>query len=331
MANGNELPPPAAAAADEFLIWRVFDVPRSVLFAMWTNPGHLARWWGPRDFTNPVCEVDARPGGRYRIVMRSPEGADLPLKGEFLEVEAPRRLVMTIDCSEHPVEWHDLINPGRDRSVPPALVMMQTVTFEEEAGRTRMTIRTRFDSAAIRDAAVRVGMNEGWSQSLDRLEARIAEEVSATAGRELVFSRVFSARREVVFRAWTEPDQVVRWWGPRGFTTTTEVMEVRPGGVWKHTMHGPDGADYPNTMRYIEVARPERLVYTNSGQKVGGTGVTFQSTVLFEEQADGRTKVTLRMVFPSRAARDIVIREYGAEEGAFQMMDRLAAHLGGVR
>lgn len=153
----------------DFVISRVFDAPRELVWKAWTEPQHLARWWGPRDFTNPVCVQDVRPGGAYRIVMRSPEGVDYPLTGVYCEIVVPERLVMTIDCSEHPDAWHDLVNPSRNKGKKPFLEMLQTVTFENLAGKTKLTIRTRFESAAIRDAMLRIGMTEGWSQSLERL------------------------------------------------------------------------------------------------------------------------------------------------------------------
>jgi len=139
----------------------------------------MAQWWGPRTFTNPVCEMQVRPGGAYRIVMRSAEGVEYPLKGVYREIMEPERLVMTMDCSEHPAEWHDLVKPNRQQEEGnPAGDMLSTVTFEEIDGKTKLTIRIRFNSAAIRDAMLKMGMTEGWSQSLDRL----AEELAARTG-----------------------------------------------------------------------------------------------------------------------------------------------------
>jgi uncharacterized protein len=159
----------------EFVISRVFDSPRETVFQAWTDAGRLAGWWGPKGFTNPVCEIDPRPGGAYRIVMRSPEGVDYPVKGVYREVVRPERLVMTDDCSEHPKEWLDQVNPDRPEGEgPPALEALSTVTFSDEGGRTRLTISTLFASVAIRDSMVKMGMEEGWSQSLDRLADLLA-------------------------------------------------------------------------------------------------------------------------------------------------------------
>ena len=164
-----------STADREFHVTRIFDAPRALVFKAWTDPKHLAQWRGPHTMTNPVCEMDLRPGGKHRIVMRAPGGTDYPIKGEYREIVAPERIVMTLDCAEHPEAWHDMIFPSRgkgDRN--PAGIMVQTATFEDLGGKTKLTIRTRFETAAIRDAMVKAGMNEGWSQSLERFEAWLA-------------------------------------------------------------------------------------------------------------------------------------------------------------
>jgi len=87
---------PAGAAADrEIVITRVLSAPRSLVFETWSNPRHLARWWGPKDFTLPGCEMNFRPGGAYRFVMRGPDGKDYPFHGVYLEIVAPERIVFT--------------------------------------------------------------------------------------------------------------------------------------------------------------------------------------------------------------------------------------------
>jgi uncharacterized protein YndB with AHSA1/START domain len=154
----------------DFVISRVFDAPRELVFNAWTDPKHMAAWWGPHQFTNPVCELDVRPGGKWRIVMRSPDGIEHPAKGIYIEVAPPERIVWTIDHSELPKAWHDMVNPNRPTDQGnPKLECVSTITFEDQGGKTKLTIRTRFESAAIRDSLLRIGMNEGWSQSLERL------------------------------------------------------------------------------------------------------------------------------------------------------------------
>jgi uncharacterized protein YndB with AHSA1/START domain len=153
--------------------------------------------------------------------------------------------------------------------------------------------------------------------------AQARDAASETA--ELVFTRIYDAPRELVFDAWTIPKHTAQWWGPDGFTTTTRSVDVRPGGVWRFVMHGPDGTDYENRIIYDEIVRPERLVYSHGGGE-DVEPVTFQTTVTFEAHG-GKTKLTLRMVFPSAAERDRVAAKYGAVEGANQTLGRLAKHL----
>jgi uncharacterized protein YndB with AHSA1/START domain len=157
-------------AERDFVLSRDLDAPRELVWNAWTEPEQMAEWWGPREFSNPVCEMDVRPGGAYRIVMQGPDAIAYPIKGVFREVVSPERLVMTMDCSEHPDAWHDMIDPNRDTgNRNPAGTLLTTVTFDDLDGKTRLTIRTQFESDAIRDAMVNMGMNEGWSQSLDKL------------------------------------------------------------------------------------------------------------------------------------------------------------------
>jgi uncharacterized protein YndB with AHSA1/START domain len=153
-----------------------------------------------------------------------------------------------------------------------------------------------------------------------------ASAVAVTSDREIVLTRVFDATRELVWRAWTDPQHIVKWWGPNGFTDTIERMDVRPGGVWKHVMHGPDGTDYANDSRYLKVVKPERLVYSLAGGKKDAPATSAEVTVTFEEQGS-KTKLTLRMLFPSAEACDTVVKTYGAIEGGNQTLARLAEFL----
>lgn len=309
-----------AADEREFVITRVFDAPRRRVFKAWTDPKHMAQWWGPHGFTNPVCEMDVRPGGAHRIVMRSPEGVEYPIKGVYREVVEPERVVMTLDCSEHPDEWQDLVNQNRRKGEGnPAGEMLSTVTFDELDGKTTLTIRIRFESVAVRDAMLKMGMTEGWSQSLERLAEHLAD-AAGTADREIVTARVVDAPRERVFEAWTDPEHVAQWWGPDGFTNTIQEMDVRPGGVWRFVMHGPDGVDYKNKIVFIEIVKPERLVYSHV------SGPTFRMTVIFDEQG-GKTKLTMRMLFETAAEHDKAVKVFGAIEGAKQTLERLKQHL----
>jgi uncharacterized protein YndB with AHSA1/START domain len=150
------------------------------------------------------------------------------------------------------------------------------------------------------------------------------EGPATTSDREIVITRVFDAPRELVFEAWTDPEQVIRWWGPRGFTTTIHEMDVRPGGVWRFVMHSPDSTDYDNKVVFVEVARPERLVYDH-GPGDESDSPQFRVTVTFDEEGD-TTRLTLKLVFESPAERDNAV-ESGALEGGNQTLERLGEYL----
>ena len=145
---------------------------------------------------------------------------------------------------------------------------------------------------------------------------------SDTADREIIQSRLLDAPREMVFAAWTDPKQIVQWWGPRGFTTTSGDMSVTPGGTWRFVMHGPDGRDYKNKIIYIEVVKPERLVYRHAGEE-DTENVRFHVTVTFEEKGR-KTLLTMRSLFETAQERDEVVTKYGAIEGGKQTLERLA-------
>ena len=148
---------------------------------------------------------------------------------------------------------------------------------------------------------------------------------AADEARSIVTMRVVDAPRELVFDAITDPKHLVHWWGPNGFTITIRSIEVRPGGVWRFVMHGPDGVDYENRITYDAIVRPERLVYHHGGGD-DVEPVHFHTTVTFED-LDGKTKLTMRMEFPSAEERNRVAEKYGAIEGAKQTLGRLADHL----
>jgi uncharacterized protein YndB with AHSA1/START domain len=156
--------------------------------------------------------------------------------------------------------------------------------------------------------------------------------VASTADREIVITRTVDAPRTLVWQAWTQPGQIEQWWGPNGFRTTTYERSVKVGGVWRFTMHGPDArygaTDFPNRIIYREIVKPERLVYDHDDDAPSPTHV-FHATITFEED-NGRTKITLRSLFPTVEARDATIK-FGAVEGGKQTLARMEAHLAAMK
>jgi uncharacterized protein YndB with AHSA1/START domain len=145
---------------------------------------------------------------------------------------------------------------------------------------------------------------------------------SPTADREVVVTRVVDAPRELVFAAWTERKHVEKWWLPSG--GTTHEWNAKPGGLWRYSTPGPEGAQFAFRVEFIEIAKPARLVYDH-GTDAENAPEPVRTHVTFEEES-GRTKVTLRLVFASPAARDEAAK-YGAVGGAKAALGNLAEYL----
>ncbi len=157
----------ARSAKPELVITRVFDAPRELVFRAWTEPEHLVRWWGPNGFTTPVCKIDLRPGGVWHLCMRSPDGRDYWSKGIYREIVVPERIVTTDFFSD---EDGNLVQPAQ-YGLPadwPA-EMLLTVTFTEQEGRTKLTVRQSVSLALARS----IGAVDGWNQSFDRLAEQL--------------------------------------------------------------------------------------------------------------------------------------------------------------
>ncbi|MGH7366429.1 MAG: SRPBCC family protein [Candidatus Rokuibacteriota bacterium] len=139
----------------------MYNAPRRLVFNAWTDPELVAQWWGPHGFTNPVCELDVRPGGAIRIDMRGPDGTLYPMTGLYREIVEPDRLVFT--------------SAALDERGEPLFEVLTTVTFAEQGEQTIQTLRARVARTTARAAPYLEGMEAGWTQSLQRLEAQVAK------------------------------------------------------------------------------------------------------------------------------------------------------------
>jgi uncharacterized protein YndB with AHSA1/START domain len=149
----------------EIRLTRLFDAPRHLVFEAMTRPEHVREWWGQlgEGYSVPVCEIDLRPGGRWRFVNRHPHG-EVAFHGEYREISPPDRLVFT-----------ELMEPHAEESVV-------TVVFAEERGKTRLSVTARYPSAEVRDMVLGSGMERGAALSYDRLE-EVAARLAAQAAR----------------------------------------------------------------------------------------------------------------------------------------------------
>jgi uncharacterized protein YndB with AHSA1/START domain len=149
-------------ATREVTITRVFDTPRNHVFKAWTDPKQLAQWWGPDRFTNPVCELDVRVGGAILIHMRAPDGTIYPMTGTFREIVPPERLVFLAVAEDHSGNRH--------------LESLTTVTFEEQGGKTKLTVHAKAVGFSAAAPQMLGGMEAGWTQSLERLAELVARD-----------------------------------------------------------------------------------------------------------------------------------------------------------
>jgi uncharacterized protein YndB with AHSA1/START domain len=140
---------------------------------------------------------------------------------------------------------------------------------------------------------------------------------------EIRITRIFDAPVHAVWDAWTDPRQVAQWWGPRGFTLTTHSKDLKPGGSWSYTMHGPDGVDYPNKTLYLEVEKYSKLVYDHGGND--DRPPLFRVTVFFSE-AEGKTRMEMSMTLPTPEAAEET-RKFIKKAGGDSTWDRLAEYL----
>ena len=299
---------PANTADREIVITRVFDAPRELVFEAFTDPAHLPHWWGPQGFTITTQAAEIRPGGSWRFVMHGPDGTDYDNLIFYREIVRPERMVY--DHSGGSVE-----ECGQ---------FVTTVTFEAQAGKTKLTMRALFRSKEERnDVIAKHNAVEGGQQTMDRLGAHLATLASNPAPdapeNEIVTSRVFRLPRETLFTAFSDPVRLAQWWGPKGFTNTMQQFDLKAGGTWRLTMHAPKGADYHNRSVFTEVTRPERIVYEHL-EPIH----RFQMTMTFEA-VDNYTRLTWRMRF--KTADEVAKVKAFILVANEQNFDRLAAHL----
>jgi uncharacterized protein YndB with AHSA1/START domain len=153
---------------------------------------------------------------------------------------------------------------------------------------------------------------------------RGAAAQSATADREIVISARISARRELVFEAFTEVRHLSRWWGPDGFTTTTRAFAFCVGGTWDFVMHGPDGTDYQEWISWTEIVAPERIALRHGESRDDPNA--FASVLTFAPDG-AATRIEMRTVFPTKELRDEAVEKYHAIEGGRQTLSNLAAYV----
>jgi uncharacterized protein YndB with AHSA1/START domain len=149
------------SADRELMLTRLIDAPRAKVYRAWTDPALLKQWFAPLPYTTPVAELDVRPGGSAMIVMRGPDGTEMPNHGVYLDVVPNARLVST-----------DAFVKAWEPSDKPFMTLI--LTFEDEGGKTRYTARVRHWTVADREVHEKMGFHQGWGICADQLTALVA-------------------------------------------------------------------------------------------------------------------------------------------------------------
>jgi uncharacterized protein YndB with AHSA1/START domain len=304
-------------------ITRILNAPRSLVWKAWTDPELLKRWWGPKIFTAPVIKVDLRVGGKYLYAMRSPDGKDFWSTGTYREIVPYERIVVTDSFADEkgnvvPASYYGMTWDW------PLEARVTSILEKERNGRTKFTLQYE-----LTPPKEMLGpMVAGWNESIDKLEKVLEEEMArrekttlmAEPGKqEAAVIRIFDAPREILFKAYTDPELMVRWWAPRRFSIIIEKLDVRPGGSWRILNRDKERKEFWFHGVYHEVS-PNRIVYTFEFE--GMRGHVLLGIVTFEE-VNGKTKVMEKSVFESVADRDGMIAA-GMEDGGYETMERLA-------
>ncbi len=219
---------------------RLINFPRELVWTALSDPNHLVHWWGPKGFTNTFHTFDFKVGGQWKFIMHGPNGIDYPNESRFVEIVEPSRLVL--DHVVAPLFW-------------------AVIELEDRGDQTLISWRQIFESAAV-CAKVKVYAEPANEENFDRLEARLN---TMTQIREFVITREFNAPRDLVWKAWTDPEMLKKWFGPKGFTMPTCKMDLRVGGVFHYCLVAPDGkTTLWGKWVFREITPPERIVVTSS-------------------------------------------------------------------
>jgi uncharacterized protein YndB with AHSA1/START domain len=283
----------------ELTITKVLNAPIELVWKVWTDPDHIKNWWGPNGFTNTMFEMDLRPGGSWEFIMHGPDGTDYKNKSIFREIVKHKRIV-----------YEHVTGPK----------FQTTVNFTPQGKKTLLEWRMVFDTEEERDKTVKTFKADiGLKQNIFKLEGYLR---SVSPEKEMTMTRVIDVARDVVFRAWTDPAQVEKWWGPKDFTNPVCMVDARPGGEILIHMQAPDRTVYPMDGEFHEIVEPVKLVFTCAAlDKQGNRLFEILNTVLFSDE-DGKTKISLHAAISNITEEG---RPYldGMNDGWNQSFDRL--------
>lgn len=298
-------------AHPDLVMTRIYEAPKALVWQAITEPGHLARWFGPHGFDDNTASVDLRPGGDYSIIMRR-GGHEHPAVYEVAEVSPTDRLVLETAQGDHETQNFHRVRLSFD--------------LEERGTQTVLTLTGKVLEAEAKATGPLAGPESAWSQSLERLAGTLGSLViEAPAGDPVIkISRIFKFSRERVWEAMSKPEHLKEWWGPREAENTEVAMDFRVGGAWRVVQRFPDGSEFVFKGTYREIEPPEKLVQT-----FGMEGEFAGAEMVEEMTLTPLGDVTLLQVV-SRAdsleARDGMLAS-GMSQGANETYQRLEDYL----
>ena len=276
---------PAPTSANDIRIVRIYDAPVALVWDAWTDVNQVAQWWGPRGFTLTTHSKDLRPGGHWSYTMHGPDGTDWPNYARYHVVEPYARLEYDHGAS----------------SADAKPLFRVTATFRDLGGRTefdmRMTLPTPEEAAQTRVFIKAAGGNGTW----DRLAEFLEKEQSAQE--IFVINRNFAAPIATVFDMWTTPSHLAAWLSPAGFAMVFTRSDIRASGTAEFTLANGDFTMFVRHA-YLDVQRPDRLVYTQSFTDEHGTPARQPGAPTWPEQ----TRVAVQFVAEGPADTRVTVR-----------------------
>jgi uncharacterized protein YndB with AHSA1/START domain len=270
--------------SNEIKITRIYDAPVKMVWDAWTDPNQVAQWWGPRGFTLTTHSKDLRVGGSWVYTMHGPDGVDYPNKTQYFEVEKYSRLVYDHGASE-------------DR--PP--LFRVAVQFTEQKGKTKMEMTMSFATAEVATETKKFIKKAGGDSTWDRLAEYLSKE--GEGKEKFVINRSFNAPLDVMFNMWTDPKHFSQWLAPAGFTMEFIKADIKTGGSSFYFMSSGDSMKMYGKAKYLEIARPNRIQYTqqfcDENENITRHPMaptwpeTMLTTVTLSEEGPSQTRVTV--------------------------------------
>lgn len=271
---------------------RCVNAPIALVWELWSNPEHLAQWWGPRGFRNTIRLHEFKPGGRWHLVMHGPDGVDYDNEWEYTEIVLHSRIVL--NHWSHPKFY-------------------ATIQFKAEEDRTWVYFDMTFENATVAESVKDFAII-GNEQNLERLEAALAAITGKILAKPFVLSRPFQTSVERMWDMWTKPEHMSQWWGPKEAAVGYCNMDLRRGGTYHYALETPDGNKIWGKMYFKDIVLHKRLLFVGTFSDEQG-GITTHpmsadwpkellTTISFEAQ-DAQTVVTIEWLPINASEKEI--------------------------